>query len=549
MTTTNVPPVTLGPNGYQMPQQSAILAGEEADINAAFGGEVNFQAGTAANQIATTNSAVIGNTYALLLALFNGIDPAYASGRMQDAIGRIYFQTRIAATSTAVQVVCSGLAGTPIPVGAQVQDSNGNLYSCAQPGTIPTGGSITLEFQCNTQGPISCPAQTFTIYQSIPGWDSAQSLTDGVLGSDVESRTSFEQRRRASVAGNSNGMLASIRGAVLQVPNVVDAYTDENFNKYPISRDPAAVIVGSITGTTLTVTSVKSGTVAIGQSVNIGQDSVAGVSLAPGVTITGGSGSSWTVSAASTVPSATTINLNGVIIAPNSVYVTVAGGQAQAVAQAIWSKKIPGCGMTGNTTEVVYDTSPPYPAPGIAYNITFEIPTDVEIYFTVPIANNPGVPSNAAQLIQQAILNAFDGEDGGTPAQIGAMTLASRFTSGITSLGAWVQLESIGIATGVDTPAASFTASISGTTMTVSAVASGTLAANQVVLGAGVSAGTFIVSQLTGSSGSTGTYKVTIGQTVGSESMTSLNTTASSFSVNIAQMPVTSAANINVVLT
>lgn len=65
----------------------------------------------------------------------------------------------------------------------------------------------------------------------------------------------------------------------------------------------------------------------------------------------------------------------------------------------------------------------------------------------------------------------------------------------------------------------SFTGSISGTTLTVSAVASGTLGVGQAITGSGVTSGTTIVDYLTGS-GLTGTYRVSISQTVSSTSMT-----------------------------
>jgi len=67
---------------------------------------------------------------------------------------------------------------------------------------------------------------------------------------------------------------------------------------------------------------------------------------------------------------------------------------------------------------------------------------------------------------------------------------------------------------------ASFTASISGTTMTVSAVASGTIKMGIVISGTGVTAGT----RITGGSGTggTGTYTVSATQTVASTAMTSL---------------------------
>jgi hypothetical protein len=63
---------------------------------------------------------------------------------------------------------------------------------------------------------------------------------------------------------------------------------------------------------------------------------------------------------------------------------------------------------------------------------------------------------------------------------------------------------------------ATFTASIATTTMTVSAVASGVLLPCMTLTGTGVSAGTRIVSQSTGTAGEAGDYVVSISQTVAS---------------------------------
>jgi hypothetical protein len=70
-----------------------------------------------------------------------------------------------------------------------------------------------------------------------------------------------------------------------------------------------------------------------------------------------------------------------------------------------------------------------------------------------------------------------------------------------------------------------FTASISNSTMTVTAIATGALAVGQVISGGTtgnfVTQYTIITAQLTGTSGSTGTYTVSKGQTVNSTSMSS----------------------------
>lgn len=67
---------------------------------------------------------------------------------------------------------------------------------------------------------------------------------------------------------------------------------------------------------------------------------------------------------------------------------------------------------------------------------------------------------------------------------------------------------------------ATFTGSIATTTLTVSAVASGTLLPGMLITGTGITASTYIVKQLTGTTGSTGTYQVNNSQTVSSTTIT-----------------------------
>jgi hypothetical protein len=66
----------------------------------------------------------------------------------------------------------------------------------------------------------------------------------------------------------------------------------------------------------------------------------------------------------------------------------------------------------------------------------------------------------------------------------------------------------------------SFTGSIASTTLTASALTSGIIVPAMVIAGAGVTAGTVIVDQLTGTPGGAGTYSVDISQSVGSVPMT-----------------------------
>lgn len=69
---------------------------------------------------------------------------------------------------------------------------------------------------------------------------------------------------------------------------------------------------------------------------------------------------------------------------------------------------------------------------------------------------------------------------------------------------------------------ASVTASIAGQTMTVTAVGSGTLYPGNTITGTGVTSGTVILSQLSGTTGGAGAYSVGTSQTVASTTITTL---------------------------
>ena len=539
---TSVPTISFTANGFIAPTESAILAGVEADINAAFGGGLNPAPSTPQGQIAASNTAIIGSNNDLLLALFNGIDPAYASGRMQDAIGRIYFLTRYPAQSTALQVLCSGLAGVVIPVGALIQDTSGYTYFCTQAGTITSGGTITLPFANTLTGALAIPAtNSLSIYQAVAGWDSV-SCSSGALGNAVETRAAFEARREASVALNSQGFLPSILGAVLNVPNVLDAYVSENPTASNVGANGASV-TASISGTVLTVTAAPAGSVTVGEYVN-GPGVTFGTTIVALGTGTGGVGT-YQVSVSQTVPS-TTLTVGGVPIVANSIYVCVSGGSASAIAQAIWSKKPPGCGYTGNTTVTVYDTSAQYPSPGIPYQVSYQTAAALPFVVAVTIKNSVAVPSNASALIQAAIISAFAGADGGSRAKIGSTVYASRYYAGVAALGSWANIVSIQIGS-TASPSAVVAGAIAANTLTVSAVTSGTLAVGQTIFGAGVIDGTTITALGTGAGG-IGTYTVSNSQTVASETITAVTANLNAVPTNINQAPSVTAADIVVTL-
>lgn len=428
MAGTNVPSFTFGPNGFVAPSGPAVLTGVQGDINAAFGNSLNFSLTTPQGQLSQSWASIIDNTYATFQFMAQQMDPSYASGRMQDGIARIYFLQRNPAIPTQLQVSCVGNAGVVIPFGALIVDTLGNLYQCATVGggTIPAGGSIVLQFNAAIPGPTTVPsANAVSIYQAIPGWDTV-TVVSGIIGQNVESQSAFELRRQNAVAANSLGPIGAIIGAVAQVPNVTDYFGFSNNSASPAS--------------------------------------IAGVS----------------------VPA-------------NSIYVSVAGGTTSAVAQAILSKKGAGAPMAGNTTVTAYDNNPLYAAP-IPYQITFTVPTPLQLLASVVLINNPLIPSNATTLVQNALIAAVTGQSTLNPAppkaRIGTTFVGNAYIAAIAALGSWAQVSSLLVGS-INTNPATFWGSINANTLTVvSGSVSGTIAVGQYIfdLNNRIPIGTQIVS-------------------------------------------------------
>lgn len=255
--TTNVPSVEFTPEGLDVPAEGDILNGVLDDFDQAFGGGMNRSLETPQGQLASSISAAIADANAALAEMVNQVNPDTASGFMQDAIARIYFLDRIPGSPTVVECVCTGALGTVIPVGAQAQDTSGNLYTSLQEVSIPVSGNVTAQFANVKNGPTPCPANTLTsIFRAIPGWDSINNPLPGVAGQNVETQAAFAYRRAQSVALNARGSLQSIYAAVFDVDGVSDVYAYENTTNDPITIGatnyplvPHSILISVIGGT------------------------------------------------------------------------------------------------------------------------------------------------------------------------------------------------------------------------------------------------------------------------------------------------------------
>jgi len=230
----------------------------------------------------------------------------------------------------------------------------------------------------------------------------------------------------------------------------------------------AASFTGGISGTTLTVSAIASGVIFPGQRIS-------GTGVTSGTEIISGSGTTWTVNISQTVSGGTTFTGAAGVTAPTMP----SGDNSVNVA----------------TTAFVQNTVTPVGVPTGTINM-WSVSSPPSGYL---ICNGQGVSTSTYSTLFGVIGYTFGGSSGTflLPNYSGAMPIGA--TSGSTS---------------------TFTGSISGTTLTVSALGTGTIGVNQVLSGGSVASGTTITGFVSGTFGGVGVYTVSVTQTLSSTSLT-----------------------------
>ena len=126
-------------------------------------------------------------------------------------------------TSANSKVFCSmtGDAGTVIPAGSIIANTDGDYFLCDTEVTLDSAGDGSGYFTAQESGPIPCGSGTVNqIVTAIPGWNTVTNSANGVLGSDVESDYSLRNRILESYFVG-----AGYTGTVIKALNEIDGVT------------------------------------------------------------------------------------------------------------------------------------------------------------------------------------------------------------------------------------------------------------------------------------------------------------------------------------
>lgn len=133
------------------------------------------------------------------------------------------------ATPSIVNCVVTGLPGTIIPINKQVLNTNGDVFYNPSVIVIPESGVTTILFKSLVLAPINCNAGTVNrIVQTLPGWDSVNNPSDGILGTNEQSNYALRSNRKYSLAINSAGGVDSVISALNENENIINFGVQEN---------------------------------------------------------------------------------------------------------------------------------------------------------------------------------------------------------------------------------------------------------------------------------------------------------------------------------
>lgn len=563
MAATNVPAPSFTPVGFQASSISAILAGVQADWQSAYNVTLNFALTTPQGQITSSEAAIIQNaqqTFAFLAAM---TDPAYAQGRFQDAIGRIYGLSRLPAIPTTLIVNCTGGgAGAPIVLpggagGATITDASGNIYGLVTSITLPAGGgTVTGTFTCTVPGPIAVPSgpTPISIFQSIPGWD-AVTLVSGVQGTNVEGRAAFEERRQDSVEANSLGAVGSIIGQVAQVAGVVDYF---GFSNNGSTSTTAGGVVVPPNAVFISVAGGGSGAVASAifskkgpGAPTFGNNTVTVFDNNPlyaapiAYTINYQIPTALQLIFKVTLVRSGAIPSNGTQLVQNAILAAVQQGVISPAAVFTGS-------ISGNVLTVSNVTQGAIAVGQVLADTTNMLALNTQVTGFLSGAGGVGTYSvSLSQTVPSETMSALAGNSQvqtNLRARIAQTLYATNYVQAVSALGPWAQVASINIGSPNVTDAV-FTGSISGSTLTVTAIISGSIAVGQTLFGSALGTNVILGTQIAAFSsgaGGTGTYLLSTPQTLGSTTLVTASADQTSVAVLATQVPQITALNISV---
>ncbi|MBQ6382036.1 MAG: baseplate J/gp47 family protein [Clostridia bacterium] len=212
----------LDASGLHLPAYTDRLEALCDAYRAIFGQDAALNPAVPDYQLLSVFAKALDDVSALLLQVYLSRNPAYASGQALDLLLPLYGISRRGATCSAVTLTLHGTAGTVIPAGTAVTDTQGRLWKTSEAVTL-TGSEAgdAVRAVCDTPGPVYAAAGTVTgILTPIAGWTSVTNPSGSSVGLAEETDAGARARIASALSAGSGISADSLSAALSAVPNV-----------------------------------------------------------------------------------------------------------------------------------------------------------------------------------------------------------------------------------------------------------------------------------------------------------------------------------------
>jgi hypothetical protein len=230
-------PNLITPTGLEVATQAELLANFTAQFQAIYGADINLDPDSPDGQMINIFIQAILDVEDLIAQVYNGFDPDNAIGVVLDqrcAINGIQrqagtFSTTDVTVTTNQGVTLSGLNQTVNPV-YTVSDSAGTQWQLVNTSVIGGAGANVLLFQAANPGQVLSIPNTITVPVTIVlGVTAINNPSSQInIGLNEESDAALRIRRQKSVSLGSQGYLAGLYAALLNVTGLSFAFVEEN---------------------------------------------------------------------------------------------------------------------------------------------------------------------------------------------------------------------------------------------------------------------------------------------------------------------------------
>jgi uncharacterized phage protein gp47/JayE len=215
--------------GFLRDDLAIILANMQTDILAIYP-DATLDASTQDGQLVGIFANAIDQIGQVAEAVYDSGSPSLAYGVTLARIVQYNGIQVIDGTQSQVVLQFGGNVGMDIPAGTQVKCSaNNELFYTLDDVTIQPNGNVQVNALAVNFGAIAAPSNTLTtLMMPMYGVRTVTNPADALVGKDRETDAQLRLRRSYSTATPSQSILEGIKGAVANIPEVIQVQTYEN---------------------------------------------------------------------------------------------------------------------------------------------------------------------------------------------------------------------------------------------------------------------------------------------------------------------------------